>query len=150
LSEEYKLFRQGERKIIVELKGWKILPLVCYDLRFPVWSKNTWKDGKYEYDIMFYLSNWPDSRSHIWKTLLTARAIENQAYAAGVNRMGNDGYGTWHSGQSLALGPKGNTIFEAPSGKPMVKTVRFSAADLAVYRDSFTVGMDWDKFTIRK
>ena len=132
------------------MKGWNILPLVCYDLRFPVWSKNKWEEGKYEYDMLLYLSNWPDSRAHIWKTLLTARAIENQAYAVGVNRIGTDGNGTWHSGQSLAAGPKGNIILEGPPGKPMVKTIQFSASDLQVYRESFTIGMDWDKFTIRK
>jgi omega-amidase len=150
LSEEYKLFSQGNEKIIITIKGWNILPLVCYDLRFPVWSKNTWEDGKYGYDLMLYLSNWPDSRSHIWKTLLTARAIENQAYAVGVNRIGNDGHGTWHSGQSLVAGPKGNILLEGPSGKAMIKTIRLSASDLEVYRESFTAGMDWDKFTIRK
>jgi len=100
--------------------------------------------------MLLYLSNWPDSRSHIWKTLLTARAIENQAYAVGVNRIGNDGHGTWHSGQSLVAGPKGNILLEGPSGKPMVRTIRLSASDLEVYRESFTAGMDWDKFTIRK
>jgi omega-amidase len=77
LSDEYKIMKSGKEKTIVNWRGWNILPLVCYDLRFPVWSKNTWKDGIYEYDILLYVANWPGSRSPIWKSLLMARAIEN-------------------------------------------------------------------------
>jgi len=130
------------------VKGWKISPVICYDLRFPVWSKNTWLDGKYAYDLMVCLANWPASRAHVWKSLLVARAIENQAYVAGINRIGYDGHGTWHSGDSMAVDSKGNVIYAAEEGKESIKTMTFSAGDLKLFRDSFTVGMDWDQFTI--
>jgi predicted amidohydrolase len=148
MSEESRIFKAGHRKLLVEVKGWKISPVICYDLRFPVWSKNTWKEGKYGYDLMVCLANWPASRAHIWKTLLMARAIENQTYVAGVNRIGDDGNSTRHSGDSMALDAKGNVMYAAEAGKEWVETVTFSAEDLALYRDSFTIGMDWDKFTI--
>jgi predicted amidohydrolase len=139
LSEEYKIFRGGNQKMIMEVKGWKILPIICYDLRFPVWSKNTWSDGKYAYDLMVCLANWPASRAHVWKTLLEARAIENQAYVAGVNRIGYDGNGTWHAGDSMAVDSKGNVVYAATEGTVTVETVTFSAGDLQLFRDSFTV-----------
>jgi predicted amidohydrolase len=148
LSEEYKIFRGGKQKLIVEVKGWKISPIICYDLRFPVWSKNTWKEGKYGYDLLVCLANWPASRAHVWKTLLVARAMENQAYVAGVNRIGPDGYGTDHTGNSMAVDAKGNIIYAAAEGMEVLQTVTFSAQDLNLFRDSFTVGMDWDEFTI--
>jgi predicted amidohydrolase len=132
----------------VEIKGWKIFPLICYDLRFPVWSRNTWNEGKYAYDLVVCLANWPASRAHIWKTLLVARAIENQACAAGVNRIGYDGFETWHSGDSMAIDAKGQVVYAAGEGKEAIQTVTFSAADLQLFRESFMVGMDWDKFTI--
>lgn len=148
LSEEYKIFKGGHQKLIVDVKGWKILPLICYDLRFPVWCKNTWCDGKYGYDLMVCLANWPASRAHAWKTLLVARAIENQAYVAGINRIGYDGHGTWHTGDSMAIDPKGTIVYAAVEGKEAIGTVTFSASGLQLFRDSFTVGMDWDNFTI--
>lgn len=148
LSEEYRIFSGGKTQLIAEVNGWKILPLVCYDLRFPVWSRNTWKDGTYGYDLVVCLANWPASRSHVWKTLLAARAIENQACIAGVNRIGNDGHGTWHAGESMALDAKGNLLYDAPPGREEIHTVCFSAEDLRLFRESFTVGMDWDQFTI--
>ena len=80
LSEEYKFLNPGKNKIIEDIQGWNVFPLICYDLRFPVWSKNTFCDGKYEYDLLVYISNWPSSRSDIWKSLLVARAIENLSY----------------------------------------------------------------------
>ena len=148
LSEEYKIFKGGNQQLILEVKGWKISPFICYDLRFPVWSKNTWSDGNYAYDAMVCLANWPASRAHAWKSLLVARAIENQAYVAGVNRIGYDGHGTWHSGNSMAIDAKGNVVYATEEGKEEIKTVTFSAGDLQLFRDSFTVGMDWDNFTI--
>ena len=148
LSEEYKIFKEGFQKLIVEVKGWKILPIICYDLRFPVWCKNTWSSGKYAYDLMVCLANWPAIRAYSWKTLMVARAIENQAFAAGVNRIGDDGHGVWHSGDSMVVDPKGLVAYAAMEGKEEIKTVVFSAGDLQLFRDSFTVGMDWDDFTI--
>jgi predicted amidohydrolase len=148
LSEEFKIISGGSRRLIVNVKGWKILPLICYDLRFPVWSKNTFTSGNYEYDVLVFVANWPESRTKVWKTLLAARAMDNQAYTIGVNRIGDDGFGTYHSGDSMALDPKGNIIASAPEGKESVNFVTLSRQDLELYRESFTVGLDWDRFTI--
>ena len=148
LSEENKIINGGTNRLVVDIKGWKIRPLVCYDLRFPVWSKNTWSGGKYEFDVLVYIANWPASRSHVWKTLLTARAMENQVYCVGVNRIGVDGHGTYHSGDSMAVDAKGNIISSVPEGEEGVNIVHLSMRDLELYRNSFTLGMDWDRFSI--
>jgi predicted amidohydrolase len=149
LSEEYRLISGGVSKTLVTVKGWRISPQICYDLRFPVWSKNTWKEGAYEYDVLVYLANWPGSRAHVWKTLLMARAIENQSYAIGVNRVGEDGHGTWHAGDSLVSDAKGQLLYEAEKGRESIATVTLSAQELALFRESFTIGPDWDRFIIQ-
>jgi predicted amidohydrolase len=123
------------------------LPLVCYDLRFPVWSKNTYLNGKYEYDVLVYPSNWPRSRAHVWKSLLIARAIENQAYVIGANRIGADGYGTRHAGNSMVVDPKGNILAEA-SDKEKILQATLSMEELILFRESFKIGLDWDRFII--
>jgi len=148
LSEEYKIIQSGSEKLTVEINGWKIRPYTCYDLRFPVWAKNTWKDGEYEYDLLVYLANWPASRMFVWETLLAARAIENQACLSAVNRIGPDGFGTEHTGGSVALDAKGQPIFRAKDNTETVETLTFSASALRLFRESFTVGMDWDAFTL--
>ncbi len=150
LSEEYKIFSAGNIPLIVEVKGWKIKPLICYDLRFPVWSKNAFTEGKYAYDLLVYLANWPNSREAIWKTLLQARAMENQSYLIGVNRVGNDGHGTYHSGDSMVFDAKGNLILTTEPGKEATKTITLSYRDLSLFRESFTLGLDWDDFSIDK
>src|ERR1039457_2653745 len=85
LSDENRFMKAGTERIIVNWKGWKIRPLICYDLRFPVWSRNTWDNGQYEYDLLVYPSNWPASRAHVFKSLLVERAIENVDFVADVN-----------------------------------------------------------------
>jgi predicted amidohydrolase len=147
LTEEYKIMKSGNRKIIVEQGDWHILPLVCYDLRFPVWSKNTFHNGKYAYDLLVYPSNWPRSRAHVWKSLLIARAIENQAYVIGVNRVGDDGYGTAHAGNSMVVDSKGNIIAEAGDNEEIVQAT-LPVEELNLFRESFKIGPDWDRFTI--
>jgi len=148
LSEEYRLISGGNGRLVVGIKGWKIRPLVCYDLRFPVWSKNTCTDGRYEYDVLVYVANWPASRSNVWKTLLAARAMENQVYCIGVNRIGEDGHGTDHSGDSMAVDARGKILCSVPDGKESVKIITLSWQDLELYRGSFPLGLDWDRFTI--
>jgi predicted amidohydrolase len=147
LSEEYKVMQAGSNKIIIQQKDWNLLPLVCYDLRFPVWSKNTCQHGKYEYDLLVYPSNWPRSRSNVWKSLLIARAIENQAYVIGINRIGRDGYGTDHAGNSMIIDFKGNIIAEAGNNEVILQA-SLSMDELIQFRESFQIGLDWDKFTI--
>ncbi|MFK7934041.1 MAG: amidohydrolase [Saprospiraceae bacterium] len=95
LAGEHKYYQPGTKRLIVELNGWKICPLICYDLRFPVWARNV-----ENYDLLIYVANWPDKRSNAWKALITARAIENQCYTIGVNRVGKDANGHLYSGDS--------------------------------------------------
>ena len=146
-SEEYKVMQSGNKKIIVQIGDWHFLPLVCYDLRFPVWSKNSFHNGKYEYDLLVYPSNWPQSRAHVWQSLLIARAIENQAYVIGVNRIGEDGYGTRHAGHSMVVDPKGIILADAGVNEEILK-VTLSMDELHLFRESFKIGLDWDRFNI--
>jgi omega-amidase len=148
LSREYMVIRGGARKIIVKVRGWRILPLICYDLRFPVWSRNRWMNGSFEYDLLVYPANWPASRANVWKTLLPARAIENIAYVAGVNRIGKDGEGTAHEGESMIIGPKGNILACGDKMNPSVLTATLSGEDLQQFRESFNIGSDWDHFIL--
>lgn len=149
LSDEYKIMKGGREKIIVNWKGWSILPLICYDLRFPIWSKNTWKDGIYEYDILLYVANWPGSRSDIWKSLLIARAIENQCYVIGVNRIGKDGHGISHPGNSMIINPDGTILSSTEEEKPAILQSILSLQKLREFRDSYPFAPDWDHFTIQ-
>jgi omega-amidase len=148
LVEEYKILKGGKKRTLINIKGWNIMPIICYDLRFPVWSKNTFKNGKYEYDLLVCLANWPNTRAHIWKTLLPARAIDNQAYSVGVNRVGDDGNGIFHSGDSRVCDAKGQVLAAAEAGKEEIVTVTLSAQELRNFRESFTVGLDWDSFAL--
>jgi len=108
---EDKHYTAGEKRVVVSVKGWKILLQVCYDLRFPVWARQSAGDEP-EYDVILYVANWPERRSLAWKTLLQARAIENQCYVVGVNRVGEDGNGIAHSGDSRIIDPMGQILFE--------------------------------------
>jgi omega-amidase len=151
-ANEQDHYQSGSHKLIVELNGWKICPLVCYDLRFPVWSRNTWEqksgDLTAAYDLLIYVANWPERRNYPWKTLLAARAIENQAYVAGVNRVGNDNQQVSHSGDSALLNFKGEILSHFPAGKSAVETLTLSSQELFEFRKSFPVGMDADKFKL--
>lgn len=147
-GNEHLQFSQGETRKIVEIKGWKVCLQVCYDLRFPVWSKNRFVDGKYEYDLLVYIANWPAVRSYPYRQLLIARAIENQCYVAAVNRVGTDGKGTNHQGESTVIDFKGKHITELEANTESHQTITLRYEDLKTFRDSFTVGMDWDKFEI--
>jgi len=149
LSEEYNIMKSGRTKTIVPWNGWNILPLVCYDLRFPVWSRNTWSNGSYAYDILLYVANWPKSRSGIWKALLVARAIENQCYVIGVNRIGKDGFGTPYSGNSMIINPDGTILASADEEKPAVLQAMLSMDKLQDFRESFPFAPDWDHFEIQ-
>lgn len=107
ISKEYNTYSGGDKRLIVDYKGWKILPQICFDLRFPVWSRNTM-----DYDLAIYIANWPEVRSHAWKSLLVARAIENQCYVIGVNRVGEGKRGEYHAGDSMVVDPLGRKIIK--------------------------------------
>jgi len=149
MGNEHKTMSQGSERKIVKLNGWKINLQICYDLRFPVWSKNNYKDGSYEYDVLLYIANWPQVRNHAYKSLLTARAIENQAYVIWVNRIGNDNNKIYHSGDSMIVDPNGKIIYQADAGKEQSLTGILSKHRLDDLRNKFAVGMDWDVHHIK-
>lgn len=114
MAGEEKFYTPGERKIFPELKDWKILPLICYDLRFPVWSRQSppyTEIGQHPNDLLIYVANWPEKRIYAWQHLLIARAIENQCYVVGVNRVGDDGNDIYYSGNSCVIDPMGELLF---------------------------------------
>lgn len=150
LGGEHKKFTGGTRSLIVELKGWKIKPLVCYDLRFPVWAKNNYTKGEYDYDLLIYIANWPASRRDPWMSLLKARAIENQSYVIGVNRIGEDGNALPHAGDSNIYDAKGKKLIQQKSNSEFIETLTLSKKILDDFRAKFTVGLDWDRFSIEK
>jgi predicted amidohydrolase len=109
-SGEDKHYVAGNKRLIASVKGWKLNLNICYDLRFPVWSRQT-PGANPEFDVLVYVANWPDKRIHAWKTLLCARAIENQCYVIGVNRVGTDGNEIYYSGNSLVINPLGEVLY---------------------------------------
>lgn len=149
MADEQQVYSSGESLLIGHWKGWRICPLVCYDLRFPVWSRNRWNPSlkKLSYDVMVYVANWPVVRATAWETLLKARAIENLSYSVGVNRVGIDGNGIEYNGQSSIIGPKGDLIFSV-EGVESIKTIELSANALQAYRDRFPAFLDADDFSI--
>jgi predicted amidohydrolase len=141
MGDEHLYYSPGKEKRIVEYKGWRFCLLICYDLRFPVWSRNT-----ENYDILIYMANWPSPRHHVWKNLLVARAIENQSYCVGVNRTGTDGAGLNYSGDSVLVSPKG--FAEFTDKHEQVRTFEVSYSDLHNFRKTFPVLNDKDEFQI--
>ncbi len=143
MANEHNYYSAGDKELIVEFKGWRIKPLVCYDLRFPVWARN-----KNNYDILIYIANWPERRSYAWKTLLRARAIENQAYVIGVNRIGTDQNNVIYSGDSAIVNPYGEEISNIKPHENKIQTIEISYKKLFGFRESFPVGLDADRFVI--
>lgn len=146
MGKEHEHYTAGSEKLIIDYKGWKICPLICYDLRFPVWSRNTTQNP---YDLLIYVANWPEIRSYPWKQLLIARAIENQGYVAGVNRIGNDGNTIPHSGDTLVLDPKGAIINQTAAHEDRCETLSLSHHALVDFRKAFPVLNDGDDFTLK-
>ncbi len=140
---EHKFYSSGKEHLLTTLKGWRIMPLICYDLRFPVWSRN-----RNNYDLLIYVANWPERRSDAWKTLLKARAIENQSYVIGVNRTGNDGNGIYHSGDSLIFDAKGNLISKTQAHEENIETLTLTLDKLINFRKKFPVIKDADDFRL--
>ena len=147
MAHEQETYSSGQKLPIFQLKGWKFCPQVCYDLRFPVWSRNGWDKGIARYDAVFYVASWPAARVSAWDTLLPGRAIENLSYSIGVNRVGRDGNGIQYSGHSAAFDFKGEKIVDLGE-MDMVQVVSFSAQKLEEYRTKFPAWRDADEFTI--
>ena len=148
-SGEDKDFSSGNKRLITSVKGWKLNMLVCYDLRFPVWARQSPKDENrgYEYDVLVYVANWPERRSHAWKTLLCARAIENQCYVIGVNRVGRDGNDINYSGNSLVIDPLGEVLYHMADDED-VFTITLQKERLEEVRTKFPFLKDADGFII--
>lgn len=148
---EDKHYTPGDKKLIVQVNGWRICLMVCYDLRFPVWARQKplaeETDTPFSYDILVYVANWPQRRSHPWKTLLQARAIENQSYVIGVNRIGEDGNGIAHSGDSMLINPVGEPIWQQ-ADKEAIFTYTLDPAQLKEIRAHFPFMNDADDFLL--
>ena len=146
-GEEDKHYSAGKKRLIASVKGWKINLQVCYDLRFPVWARQQPKEDGAEYDVLIYVANWPERRSHAWKTLLCARAIENQCYVVGVNRVGTDGNNIYHSGNSLVIDPLGQVLYHMADEED-VFTIALQKEKLEEVRTRFPFWQDADPFNI--
>lgn len=142
LADEHLTYTAGSKKLLVDLKGWKVCPLICYDLRFPVWSRNV-----EQYDLLLYVANFPAKRAAAWRALLSARAIENQVYTIGVNRVGTDGKGHYYSGDSGLIDFEGQTLYRAAHLED-VFTTELSYAEQLGFREKFAFLNDRDQFTI--
>jgi predicted amidohydrolase len=151
LAAEHEHYTPGKKRLTVEWKGWRICPLICYDLRFPAWSRNRVSNSltaeSAPYDLLIYVANWPARRSHHWKTLLTARAIENQSFTIGVNIYGIDGNGLEYTGDSAVVDFGGQPICQI-SGQEGVQTAELSLADQQHYRQQLPFLQDADVFTL--
>lgn len=147
-AEEDRHYQPGKKRLIASVKGWKINLQVCYDLRFPVWSRQQSTEAGPEYDVLIYVANWPERRSHAWKTLLCARAIENQCYVIGVNRVGNDGNNIYHSGNSLVIDPTGQVLYHMADEED-VFTITLQKEKLEEARAKFPFWKDGDRFNLQ-
>lgn len=145
MAGENRVYAPGDSRLIVSYLGWNIALIVCYDLRFPVWCRNVGN----AYDLLLCCANWPEARRSAWRVLLEARAVENQAYVCGVNRIGSDGNGIPFSGDSLAFSPKGEKLADA-GRRAVVRTVTLDREALTKFRAKFPAWQDADVFTIGK
>ena len=162
LAQEDKYYTAGNKRLIASVKGWKINLQICYDLRFPVWARNRKMpieksmekespispDARPEFDVLLYVANWPERRSHAWKTLLCARAIENQCYVIGVNRVGVDGNNVSHSGNSLVIDPLGEVLYHMADEEDIF-TITLQKEWLNDVRKKFPFWKDADDFNFR-
>lgn len=142
MGREAEHFSAGDKRLIIPYRGWNIRLLVCYDLRFPVWSRNI-NNG---YDLLIYVANWPVARRLAWDTLLRARALENQCYVCGVNRTGTDGYHLEYNGGSKVYSAYGEEVASLPDGQEGMTTVTLNMVSLNQFREKFPVWKDADEF----
>lgn len=152
MANETDYFSPGNATIITEKNGFKIYPLICYDLRFPVWSRNIYdkETDSHRYEVLIYIANWPAARSDAWVSLLKARAIENQCYVVGVNRIGEDGKGIPYSGDSRVFDAKGQVLYQAKPDAEEIAVTTLELGSLSEFRTKFPVGLDADRFQLEK
>jgi omega-amidase len=147
-GEEDKHYAAGTKRLVASVNGWKINLMVCYDLRFPVWARQqSDEEQHFEYDVLLYVANWPERRSTAWKALLQARAIENQCYVLGVNRVDDDGNNIYHSGDSMVVDPLGEILYQK-AGEEDVFTIELKKDHLNQVRERFPFWRDADDFQI--
>lgn len=147
-ANEDQHYTGGTQRLIASVNGWKINLLVCYDLRFPVWARQQYDaEQNFEYDVLVYVANWPERRNTAWKTLLQARAIENQCYVIGVNRVGNDGNYIYHSGDSMVVDPLGAILYHKEHDEDIF-TITLQKDHLKDVREKFQFWRDADEFQI--
>lgn len=149
MGAEHLTYTEGAKRMIRTFRGWKIMPQICYDLRFPVWNRNRYdKAAEYfDFDLLIFVANWPAPRTSVWDTLLKARALENQCYTIGVNRIGSDGEGISYNGNSVAYDYKGQAINDI-SKEPSIETVELNMEEMKSFRKKFPVYLDWDRFDV--
>ncbi len=147
MAKEHAMYTGGQNRLVGTWKGWRICPLVCYDLRFPVWSRNRWDAAQkaLEYDLLVYVANWPKPRVSAWETLLRARAMENLSFVAGVNRTGPDAEGIVYNGHSAVVDPRGSALWEAGE-EEVIHTTMLEAELLRTHREKFPAYLDSDSF----
>jgi predicted amidohydrolase len=143
MVNEHQHYEAGSCRAVIDDRGWRILPSVCYDLRFPVFLRN-----RSDYDLLLCVANWPAARRHPWRVLLQARAIENLCYVAGVNRVGQDAKGFDYSGDSMLVDFKGQALLDQPPGSSFVETSTLSASALHQFREAFPAWQDADAFEL--
>jgi predicted amidohydrolase len=143
IGGEDKKFIRGNSRAIFQYSGFRINPVICYDLRFPVWTRN-----RNDYDLLICVANWPESRREVWKTLLKARAIENQCFVSGVNRIGTDQEGNSYAGDSMVIDPKGEVIASIPEYQEGIASTEISIQELEDFRARFPVWKEADDFEI--
>ncbi len=149
-AREHERYAAGRERITVKLKDWRICPLVCYDLRFPVYARNRFnveRKAMLDYDLLLFVANWPAARAYAWKTLLRARAIENLCFVAGLNRVGTDGNGLEYAGDSAVIDFLGQPLSEC-TDQEVVSTTTLTAAALLAHRQNFPAMLDGDMFDL--
>jgi omega-amidase len=147
MANEDQVFSSGSKLPIFNLKGWEFCPQICYDLRFPAWSRNNWEGSIAGYDVLLYVASWPAARINAWDTLLPARAIENLSYSIGVNRVGTDGNGIGYVGHSAVFDYRGEKILDCGE-KESIQTITISSQKLEDFRSKFPAWKDADQFRI--
>ncbi|MEQ8687548.1 MAG: amidohydrolase [Imperialibacter sp.] len=148
LAGEADGFTPGTERLIFEWKGWKICPMICYDLRFPVWARNKWENDTAAFDLLVYMANWPAPRTNAWDTLLQARAIENLSYCIGVNRIGVDGVKAQYLGHSAAYNHKGEELV-FNEGKECILEATLNYEEMAAFRNRYPFYKEADEFEVK-
>jgi predicted amidohydrolase len=144
MAGEHQVYTAGNKKIIKKIKEWNICPLICYDLRFPVWSRNV----HLAYDLLLYIANWPNPRLNAWDILLQARAVENLSFCIGVNRVGTDGKGKQYNGNSAVYDFKGQCLLKISDGREATEIISLDKTPLDEFRAKFPIHLDADEFSL--